>query len=216
MTLPLSLDALSVSAFIVATENNAFSCLFPQILKPARQLSTCNQWAGIHYRRHFRKKLVYADALRIMPQMAMTLRPWGQLRRTCVAIVFSRTAATQCSLLIRNSDLLRQLRKIVRPTFWSDWMRRTLRMVATEARAASHRIHQMRSVMITFVVRCYFETHLGRKWQNRRGATGPSGYRARWNDVLRHNVYWTKLANVEAKGLINYSKGLSMTFNSFC
>ena len=50
--------------------------------------------------------------------------------------------------------------------------------VATAARAASHHIHQTRPVMITFVVRCYFETHLGRKWQNRSGATGPSGYRA--------------------------------------
>ena len=36
--------------------------------------------------------------------------------------------------------------------------------------------------MITFVVRRCFETHLGRKWQNRSVATGPSGYRAfeRW------------------------------------
>ena len=37
--------------------------------------------------------------------------------------------------------------------------------VATAARAASHRIHQARCV--TFVVRRYFETHLGRKWPNR-------------------------------------------------
>ena len=37
--------------------------------------------------------------------------------------------------------------------------------VATAARAASRRIHQTRSV--TFVVRHYFETHLGLKWQNR-------------------------------------------------
>ena len=42
---------LSVSA---STENNAFSWAFPPDLKPARQLSTCNQWAGIPYRRHFR------------------------------------------------------------------------------------------------------------------------------------------------------------------
>ena len=37
--------------------------------------------------------------------------------------------------------------------------------VATAARAASHRIHQTQCV--TFVVRRYFETHLGRKWPNR-------------------------------------------------
>ena len=37
--------------------------------------------------------------------------------------------------------------------------------VATAARAASHHIHQTRCV--TFVVRRYFETHLGRKWPNR-------------------------------------------------
>ena len=34
ITLTLSLDALSVSAFIVPTENNAFSGLFPQIWSP--------------------------------------------------------------------------------------------------------------------------------------------------------------------------------------
>ena len=54
ITLTLSADALSVSAFIVPTENNAFSWSFLPDLKPARQLSTCNQWAGIPYRRHFR------------------------------------------------------------------------------------------------------------------------------------------------------------------
>ena len=37
--------------------------------------------------------------------------------------------------------------------------------VATAERAASHRIHQTQCV--TFVVRRYFETHLGRKWPNR-------------------------------------------------
>ena len=39
---------------LLPTENNAFSWSFPPDLKPARQLSTCNQWAGIPYRWHFR------------------------------------------------------------------------------------------------------------------------------------------------------------------
>ena len=54
---------LSVSAFIVPTENNAFRWSFPPDLKPARQLSTCNQWAGIPYRRHFR--IVVTSTLRV-------------------------------------------------------------------------------------------------------------------------------------------------------
>ena len=42
--------------------------------------------------------------------------------------------------------------------------------VATASRAAPHHIHQTQSV--TVIVRRYFETHLGRKWQN-RSETGP-------------------------------------------
>ena len=35
---------------------------FPPDLKPARQLSTCNQWGGIPYRRHFRKEIRYCKS----------------------------------------------------------------------------------------------------------------------------------------------------------
>ena len=47
--------------------------------------------------------------------------------------------------------------------------------------------------MITFVVRRCFETHLGRKWQNRSVATGPSGYRACNTDAFCRITYYTPL-----------------------
>ena len=59
--------------------------------------------------------------------------------------------------------------------------------------------------MITFVVRRCFETHLGRKWQNRSVATGPSGYRAK-KDVEMLRLVWKEVIAVTAAILKNGNK----------
>ena len=74
ITLTLSSDALSmsmsISVYVSVHCTYREQCIqraFHSDLKPARQLSTCNQWAGIPYRRHFRR--TYEAAFRGIPFM---------------------------------------------------------------------------------------------------------------------------------------------------
>ena len=53
---------------------------FPPDLKPARQLSTCNQWAGTPYRRHFRKE---TNEIRLK---------FNSPKHCCVITLFLRTS----------------------------------------------------------------------------------------------------------------------------
>ena len=106
---------------------------FPPDLKPARQLSTCNQWAGIPYCRHFRKRV---KAYRIKLQLLQLWYPddftttYPVYGKPCindaldVAQNYKFTCCcgwNQTKIIKNNIILLHLLTRFSRETWLLDW-----------------------------------------------------------------------------------------------